>query len=75
MAGLALNQEDLQQAMLCASVSASYFIEQYGMARLSVASPNDEGQCENGRTERWNDPGSQPEERLQQLVKRLQQDQ
>lgn len=73
MAGLSFDPEDLLRAMLYASVSASYFIEQYGMPRLTVTTSSDDeaGATGGGVMERWNEPGSQPLERLQLLKQRL----
>lgn len=55
--------------MLYGSISASYFIEQYGMPQMSVRQTTPET---NERTELWNVPAEQPEKRLETLRQRIQ---
>ncbi|KZV75424.1 Ribokinase-like protein [Peniophora sp. CONT] len=56
-AGLKLSQGDVYQAVLYASVSASFVIEQYGLPSLTKRVPNDV------EAEEWN--GDSPRRRLQ----------
>ncbi|VDC06889.1 unnamed protein product [Peniophora sp. CBMAI 1063] len=62
-AGLKLAKGDVYKAVLYASVSASFVIEQFGLPKLSKrASANDDGE-----TEEWN--GDSPHRRLQAYKK------
>ncbi|GAA5833361.1 hypothetical protein JCM9279_001503 [Rhodotorula babjevae] len=62
MAGLVRHPDDLVSAVQCASISASFTIEQFGLAHLSLA---DDG------TELWN--GVDPAVRLDEMRRRQQQ--